>query len=51
MGLDPNVWLNSVELAAAQVISREPVAYVRNILKHYVMTYRLAGEKRTAQSE
>jgi soluble lytic murein transglycosylase-like protein len=51
MGLDPNVWLNSVELAAAQVISREPVAYVRNILRHYVMTYRLAGEKRTAQSE
>jgi soluble lytic murein transglycosylase-like protein len=41
MGLDPNVWFDSVELAAARVISREPVIYVRNILKYYA-SYRLA---------
>lgn len=50
MGLDPNVWFNAVELAAARVISREPVIYVRNILKYYV-TYRLFQERRTARSE
>ena len=49
MGLDPNVWFGSVELAAARVISREPVIYVRNILKYYV-TYRLFQERRSARS-
>jgi Transglycosylase SLT domain len=47
MGLDPNVWFSSVELAAARVISREPVVYVRNILKYYV-SYRLFEERRAA---
>jgi membrane-bound lytic murein transglycosylase MltF len=36
LGLDPNVWLDNVEIAAAIVISREPVTYVRNIYKYYV---------------
>lgn len=36
MGLDPNVWFSNVEVAAARVISREPVIYVRNIYKYYV---------------
>ena len=36
MGLDPNRWFNHVEVAAARTISREPVVYVRNILKYYV---------------
>jgi membrane-bound lytic murein transglycosylase MltF len=36
LGLDPNVWLDNVEIAAAMVISREPVTYVRNIYKYYV---------------
>jgi membrane-bound lytic murein transglycosylase MltF len=49
MGLDPNVWFNQVELAAARVISREPVVYVRNILKYYV-TYRLFQERRAARA-
>ena len=40
MGLDPNVWFGSVEVAAGRTISREPVIYVRNILKYYV-TYQL----------
>jgi len=36
MNLDPNVWFSNVEVAAARVISREPVIYVRNIYKYYV---------------
>jgi membrane-bound lytic murein transglycosylase MltF len=36
LGLDPNVWLDNVEIAAAKVVSREPVVYVRNIYKYYV---------------
>ena len=50
MGLDPNIWFGAVELAAARVISREPVVYVRNILKYYV-TYRLFDERRAARGE
>jgi membrane-bound lytic murein transglycosylase MltF len=50
MGLDPNVWFGAVELAAAHVISREPVVYVRNILKYYV-SYRLFQERRAARHE
>lgn len=42
-GLDPNVWFGNVEIAMAQAVSREPVVYVRNILKYYT-TYRLAEE-------
>ena len=48
MGLDPNVWFGAVELAAARVISREPVVYVRNILKYYG-SYRLFQERRAAR--
>jgi membrane-bound lytic murein transglycosylase MltF len=36
MGFDPNRWFQNVELAAARVISREPVRYVRSIYKYYV---------------
>lgn len=35
MGLDPEVWFGNVEIAAAKTVSREPVVYVRNILKYY----------------
>ena len=41
--LDPNVWLDNVEIAAAMTISREPVTYVRNIYKYYV-AYRSLAE-------
>jgi membrane-bound lytic murein transglycosylase MltF len=51
MGLDPNVRFGSVELAAAHMIGREPVAYVRNIVKNYLMTYRLLEERRAAPDE
>ncbi|MEM7497468.1 MAG: transglycosylase SLT domain-containing protein [Pseudomonadota bacterium] len=43
MGLDPNIWFDNVEVATARVVSREPVVYVRNILKYYT-TYRLFRE-------
>jgi membrane-bound lytic murein transglycosylase MltF len=43
LGLDPNVWLDNVEIAAAKVVSREPVVYVRNIYKYYV-AYKLLIE-------
>lgn len=35
MGLDPDVWFGNVEVSATRTISREPVVYVRNILKYY----------------
>jgi len=38
-GLDPNLWFDHVELATAEVVSAEPVRYVRNVYKYYV-TYR-----------
>jgi len=50
MGLDPNVWLGQVELAAARVVSREPVIYVRNIMKYYV-TYQLFAETRALKKK
>ena len=40
IGLDPNQWFGQVELAALRVVGREPVRYVRNILK-YSTTYKL----------
>ncbi len=46
MGLDPNRWFDNVEIAAARVISREPVIYVRNIYKYYV-AYKLLEESRS----
>ena len=42
-GLDPNVWLNNVEVIAAQRIGAETVTYVSNIYKYYV-AYKLAIE-------
>lgn len=45
MGLDPNVWFNSVELVAAKDIGQETVTYVANIYKYYV-AYKLALEQR-----
>jgi membrane-bound lytic murein transglycosylase MltF len=36
-GLDPNVWFGNVELLVAEQVGREPVQYVRNILKYYTV--------------
>lgn len=40
-GLNPNVWFNNVELAAAQTLGRKSVEYVSNIYKYYT-AYRVA---------
>ncbi len=50
MGLDPDVWFGNVELAAAKAVSREPVVYVRNILKYYV-TYELYRDRLALQPQ
>jgi len=42
MELDPNVWFNNVEHAAAKLIGRETVQYVSNIYKYYLV-YRLVA--------
>jgi len=44
MGLDPNVWFNNVEHAAAKLIGRETVQYVSNIYKYY-LAYRLVAAR------
>jgi membrane-bound lytic murein transglycosylase MltF len=46
-GLDPNVWFNNVELAAAAVIGRETVHYVSNIYKYYI-AYTLVDQDEAA---
>ena len=40
-GFDPDRWFDNVEIIAGKKIGREPVDYVRNILKYWV-AYRLA---------
>jgi membrane-bound lytic murein transglycosylase MltF len=44
-GLDPNVWIDNVEVVAAHDIGRETVQYVSNIFKYYV-AYRFEAERR-----
>ena len=48
MGLDPNVWFNNVEVAAAKSIGRETVQYVSNIYKYYIayQMIRIQAEKK-----
>lgn len=43
-GLDPNIWFNHVEHAAARVIGRETPQYVGNIYKYY-LAYSLLLER------
>lgn len=50
MGLDPNVWFGNVELAAARTVGREPVQYVRNILKYYI-AYALVRDKLLGETD
>jgi membrane-bound lytic murein transglycosylase MltF len=49
LGLDPNTWLNSVEVVTAERIGIETTTYVRNIYKYYA-AYRLMLEAQAKQS-
>jgi membrane-bound lytic murein transglycosylase MltF len=43
-GLNPNVWIDNVELVAAARIGTETVTYVSNIYKYYI-AYKLIAER------
>jgi len=43
-GLNPNVWIDNVELVAAERIGMETVTYVSNIYKYYI-AYKLVAER------
>ena len=45
MGLNPNIWFDNVENAAAAIIGRETVQYVSNIYKYYI-AYQMESERR-----
>jgi membrane-bound lytic murein transglycosylase MltF len=52
-GLDPNIWINNVEVIAAVRVGSETVNYVSNIYKYYV-AYKLIAvqeEKREKAKE
>jgi len=36
-GLDPNIWFNNVELIVAAKVGREPINYVNNIYRYYIV--------------
>jgi membrane-bound lytic murein transglycosylase MltF len=46
-GLDPNVWIGSVDLVAAREIGQETVRYVSNIFKYY-LAYKMMMEDEAA---
>ena len=48
-GLDPNLWLNNVEIVTAEKIGSETTTYVRNIYKYYV-SYKLMAEAEAARA-
>nr|WP_256657252.1 lytic transglycosylase F [Pseudomonas sp. 2FE] len=45
-GLDPNIWFQNVEHAAARVVGRETVDYVGNIYKYYVAYKLVQGRQK-----
>lgn len=49
-GLDPNVWFGQTEIAAAEIIGRETVQYVRNIYKYYI-AYTLSKRYKDAKAQ
>ncbi|MBN4082385.1 transporter substrate-binding domain-containing protein [Mariprofundus ferrooxydans] len=50
MGLNPNIWFDHVELAAAKLVGRETVHYVRSIFTHYI-AYGLVRERFASLSQ
>ena len=49
-GLDPNVWIDNVEMIAAARIGTETVTYVANIYKYYI-AYKLVAEQDEERSK
>jgi membrane-bound lytic murein transglycosylase MltF len=43
-GYNPNIWINNVEMVAAEKIGMETVTYVANIYKYYI-AYKLVAER------
>lgn len=50
MGLDPNVWFQNAEFAAARIVGRETVQYVGNIYKYYI-AYRMIVDRQPEWEE
>jgi len=50
MGLNPNVWFQNAEVAAARIIGRETVQYVSNIYKYYI-AYRMTIDRLLEKQE
>ena len=50
MGLNPNVWFQNAEVAAAKIIGRETVQYVSNIYKYYI-AYRMTIDRMQEKQE
>jgi len=49
-GLDPNVWIDNVEMIAAARIGMETVTYVANIYKYYI-AYKLVAQQEEERSK
>ena len=49
-GLNPDVWFNNVELAAAEKVGRETVQYVSNIYKYFI-SYQLINQRSLLQEK
>ena len=49
-GLDPDKWVNNVEVVTAEKIGIVTTTYVRNIFKYYV-SYKLMEETRATQQK
>lgn len=43
MGRDPDKWFRNVEIAVLGLVGQEPVRYVSNINKYYIIFSRAAG--------
>jgi membrane-bound lytic murein transglycosylase MltF len=50
MGLNPNIWFDNVENAAAAIIGRETVQYVSNIYKYYI-AYSLVEQQQDSSTK
>jgi membrane-bound lytic murein transglycosylase MltF len=49
-GLNPNVWIDNVEMIAAEKIGMETVTYVSNIYKYYI-AYKLVAEQQAEREK